>query len=63
MPKPKTTRAWIATGDRVQTQRYGAGTVRDVYVIAGTEYADVMLDDYRRDHCPHVAATCDLVRA
>jgi hypothetical protein len=53
-------RKWIKTGDRVQTPRYGTGQVRNVYVIAGVEYADVILDDYQRDHCPHVCWTGDL---
>jgi hypothetical protein len=56
-------RKWIKVGDRVQTLRYGTGTVKDVYVIAGTEYADVWLRDYQRDHHPHVCWTGDLKRA
>jgi len=56
-------RKWIKTGDRVQTPRYGTGQVRDVYVIAGVEYADVILDDYQMDHCPHVCWTGDLERS
>jgi hypothetical protein len=44
-------RKWIKAGDRVQTPRYGTGTVKSVYVISGAEYADVSLDDYQRS-CP-----------
>ena len=55
-------RSWIKAGDRVQTPRYGTGTVRDVYAIAGTEYADVWLDHTQRDHHPHVCWTGDLER-
>ena len=53
-------RKWIKTGDRVQTPRYGTGIVRDVYAIAGAEYADVSLDDYPRARRPHVCWTGDL---
>ena len=55
-------RKWIKTGDRVQTPRYGTGTVKDVYVIAGDEYADVSLDDYPRARHPHVCWVGDLTR-
>lgn len=48
------------TGDRVKTPRFGAGTVLDVYVIAGVEYADVRLDDFQRDHIPHMCWVGDL---
>ena len=53
-------RKWIKTGDRVQTPRYGTGIVKDVYVIAGVEYADVYLDDYPH---PDVYLASDLERA
>lgn len=56
-------RKMFRAGDRVQTLRHGVGTVKDAYSIAGVEYVDVWLDNYRRDHHPYVAAVCDVVPA